>query len=351
MPTLKLGLIGCGSIVRLVHLEILTSLPDVELVALAELDPQRREEAKKIAPKAVVFTDYQQLLKMPDVKAVVICLPPALHAEATVAALEHGKHVYVEKPIAISLDEARAVMIASRRASVVVTMGFNYRFNLLYQAARRHVQSGRLGELVGVRSVFSTASRTLPAWKQNRRDGGGVLLDLASHHIDLVRFLFEEEISEVLARVWSNRSEDDSAMMQLQLKNGLLVQIFCSMSSLDEDRFEIYGTEAKLTVDRYRSLNVEITESHHNSARLKWFGQGLESLFRSPYVIKKILAPGYEPSYRVALAHFVSAALANQAAGPDLLDGYRSLAVIEAAEESVKTKRIVSLVDFVKEDL
>jgi predicted dehydrogenase len=165
MPTLKLGLIGCGRIVRLVHLKILTSLPDVELVALAELDPQRREEAKKLAPKAVVFTDYQQLLKMPDVKAVVICLPPALHAEATVAALEHGKHIYVEKPIAISLDEARAVLIAWRRASVVVTMGFNYRFNLLYQAARRHIQSSSLGKLVGARSVFSTALRTLPAWK------------------------------------------------------------------------------------------------------------------------------------------------------------------------------------------
>jgi predicted dehydrogenase len=140
-------------------------------------------------------------------------------------------------------------------------------------------------------------------------------------------------------------------MMQLRLKNGLLVQTFFSVSSVDEDRFEIYGTEAKLTVDRYRSVNVEITESLYNPSRLKWFGRGLQYLLRSPYVIKKMLAPSYEPSYRAALTHFASAALANQAAGPDLIDGYRSLAVIEAAEESARTKRVVSLVDFVKEDL
>jgi len=349
MPTLKVGLIGCGSIAQSVHLEILTRLPGVELIALAELDKQRREAASRHASKAIAFSDYQSLLKMPDVEAVVICLPNALHAEAAVAAFERGKHVYLEKPLATSLNEARRVFEAWRRAGVVGMIGFNYRFNALYQNTKQHIQSGRLGELVGVRSVFSTQARTPPAWKKSRKTGGGVLLDLASHHVDLVHFLFEERICEVWSGLRSQRSEGDSAMLYLRLDSGLLVQSFFSMNAVDEDRFEIYGQAGKLTVDRYRSLNVEITNPTYDFYRLKRLWKGLWSLVRSPYLLEKILAPSSEPSYRAALGHFVDAAVSNQPASPDLLDGYRSLAVIEAAEKSARTGRVVSRKEFANE--
>src|SRR6185369_3910139 len=100
MPGLKVGLIGCGQIVRLVHLNILTRLPDVELVALAEIDPLRRESAHRVAPAAVCYEDPHRLLEQSDIEAVVICLPNALHAGIAAAALEKGKHVYLEKPVA-----------------------------------------------------------------------------------------------------------------------------------------------------------------------------------------------------------------------------------------------------------
>jgi predicted dehydrogenase len=110
-------------------------LPDVELIALAEPDVQRRVEASRRAPGAAAYGSYHDLLKMPEVEAVVICLPNALHAEVAVAALEQGKHVYLEKPLATSLDEAQRVVTAWRRAGVVGMIGFNYRFNPLFQAA------------------------------------------------------------------------------------------------------------------------------------------------------------------------------------------------------------------------
>jgi myo-inositol 2-dehydrogenase/D-chiro-inositol 1-dehydrogenase len=351
MPALKVGLIGCGPIARLVHLNILTHLSNVELVALAETDPQRREGAhRRSAPGVLAFTDYQELLAVPEVEAVVICLPNSLHAEAAVSALQRGKHIYLEKPLAMSLNEARSVLAAWQHAAVVGMIGFNYRFNALYQAAREHIRSGKLGDLVGVRSVFSTRVRPLPAWKQSRQSGGGVLLNLASHHIDLVHFLFGEKVCEAFAELRSQCSEDDSAALQLRLSNGLLVQSFFSMSAVDDDRFEVYGQAGKLTVDRYLSLDVEITDPTRDFSRLKLLKRGLKMLAYNSYLREKVLAPSNEPSYRVALSHFVAAALAKRPASPDFWDGYRSLAVIEAAEESARTGRMVSLGNSAYED-
>jgi predicted dehydrogenase len=350
VSALKVGLIGCGRIAQLVHLGILTHLPDVELVALAEPDPQRREEAGRRAPAAVALGDYHALLAMPEVEAVVICLPNALHAEAAVAALERGKHVYLEKPLATNLDDAREVLSAWRNTDVVGMIGFNYRFNALYQAAKQYIQSGKLGELVSVRSVFSSAARDLPTWKRKRQNGGGVLLDLALHHIDLIHFLFEQEVRDIFAGLRSQHSEDDSATLQLRLADGLLVQSFSSMNAVEEDRFEIYGTAEKLLVDRYCSLNVEITEAALDFSQLRYWGRQLRALIRSPYILEKLRAPNREPSYRAALTRFVAAAQANRPASPDFWDGYRSLAIIAAAEESARTGRVVSPQGLARED-
>jgi predicted dehydrogenase len=340
---LRVGLIGCGRIAQLVHLNVLTRLPDVALVALAEPDAPRREEAQRRAPGARAVVSPEEILERVDVDAVVICAPSALHADVAVAALDCGKAVYLEKPLATNLADGQRVLEAWERAGVTAMVGFNYRFNALYQRARGHLQADRLGPLVGARSVFATPARGLPSWKQQRHSGGGVLLDLASHHVDLVHYLFDEDVSQVSARVWSQRSEDDSASLQLHLTGGLVVESFFSMAALDEDRFEIYGEAAKLAVDRYASWDVEVTDPSRQHGRLTRLTQGVRRLTSSPYTLQKLLAPGNEPSYRAALAHFVAAVRAGQPASPDLRDGYRSLQVVEAAEESARTGRPVAL--------
>ncbi len=343
MSGLKVGLIGCGRIVQLVHLNVLAGLPDVEVAALAEPDPQRREEASRRVPKAIAFADWQELLFKSDVEALVICLPNALHAPAAEAALKRGKHVYLEKPIATNLKEGQSLLEVWRNAGTVGMAGFNYRFNPLYQAAKQYIQSGKLGELVSVRSVFSSARRSLPPWQQKRESGGGVLLNLASHHIDMIRFLFEEEVTEVWARVRSLSTEGDSAALEMRLSSGLLVQSFFSMSAVDEDRWEIYGQAGKLSCDRYGLPALEIAPASRDYSRIKPLRRRLKSLFNSPNLVQKIIAPSSEPSYRAALAHFVAAARSNQPTKPDFWDGYCSLAVIEAAEKSAAAGSVRAL--------
>jgi predicted dehydrogenase len=340
---LTIGLIGCGWLARAVHLPILRHLPDVDLIALAEPDPDRRQEARHYFPAAIAYADYCDVLKMRDVDAVIVSAPTALHGEVAMAAMQLGKHLYLEKPIATSLGEADEIVSVWKQSGVVGMVGFNYRFNALHQAARMQIDAGKLGSIIGVRTVFSTPTRSMPAWKQTRSKGGGVLLDLASHHIDLVRFLFRQEVRTVYAVIESRCSEHDTATLLLRLADGLRVQSLFSLGGVDEDRFEIYGQAGKLTVDRCRSLDVEFVDAGRATSRLRRL---TKSVRRIPYLFKKLQSPWHEPSHRESLSRFVSAARERDTVSPDLpdlWDGYRSLEVICAAEESAQTGRWVSL--------
>jgi myo-inositol 2-dehydrogenase / D-chiro-inositol 1-dehydrogenase len=341
---LRLGVIGFGNVVRGIHLETLRRLRGVEVAAVAESDPRTRSEAERLLPHAAVVPSYEELLSNRDVRAVMVCLPSTSQAAAAVAALESGRHVYVEKPIATTLADARAVVDAWRRAGTVGMVGLNYRLHPHYRRAREVIRSGSLGDLVGARSVFSTpVAVQQPDWKMSRASGGGVLLDLGSHHVDLVHFLLERPVREAFAELRSQRGEDDSATLELRLDDGTLVQSFFSLSAVDEERFEVYGNAGKLTVDRCYALDVDVRPATRERDRLRRTWRGLRSLRHGRFLVTRTRAPACEPSYPLALERFVEAVRANRGADPDLWDGYRSLAVIEAALESARAGAPVEL--------
>ena len=345
MANLKVGLIGCGRISRSVHLGNLARLPNVEIAALAEVDAARREQAAQQAPKAAVFSDYRELLEMREVDAVLICLPNALHAQAGITAMERGKHVYLEKPLATSVAEGRRVVEAWRRSALIGMIGFNYRFQPLYQRLKQEIEAGRLGQTTAVYSVFSTAVRQVPDWKLIRKNGGGVLLDLASHHIDLIPYLLGQPVYEAFARIQHVHSEDDTASLSLHLANGISAQCFFSFNTIDEDRLELYGTAGRLTADRYLSSALEVSDPSRNLLRVKKLGHALRSLIRSPYLLERFGRETCDPSFRLALTYFVESVRHGRPVKPDLFDGLRSLAVIEAAEKSAAAGRSIALSD------
>jgi predicted dehydrogenase len=343
MSLLRVGLAGCGRIALSVHLKIVLDLPGVELAALAEIDAVRRAKAHAVAPRAAVFSDFQEMLAMPELGAVIICLPNAFHAEAAIAAFANGKHAYIEKPLVTNLEEARRVKVAWQRSGMVGMIGFNYRFNPLYRALRNQVRSGRIGKPIAARSVFSTVPAGVAEWRDQRTQGGGVLLDLASHHVDLTRFMFDKEVVGVSSSLRSAHSEDDTAILQMHLSDDTFVQSFFSLSALEEDCFQVYGESGKLAVDRYRSFEVEYSLPTRGSALFAQVASSARLISRMPFLYEKLRSPLHEPSYRAALRHFFEAARTGQAVSPDLEDGYRSLAVVLAAEESATTGKLVSV--------
>ena len=333
MNFVKLGVIGCGKVVCRIHLGALRRVRGARVVAVADPVPARRAEGARLAGGAAAFADWEELLRRADVDAVLICTPSALHAECAVAALAAGKHVYVEKPLASSLEQAQTVVRAWEATSLVGMSGFNYRHHPLYSKTREVVASGTLGQVIAVRSCFTSAGEWVDEWRKERSSGGGVLLDLAGHHIDLAQFVLGQRICEVSARVASWRSEQDTAWTEMTLEDGVLMHSFFSLRGTDSNRFEIYGERARLTVDHLAgTLEIVSRGRRRLTQRIAAaFGQGCSRLRHG-------LTGGRDISYELAFSEFVKA-IANrrQRIAPDLKDGLRVSQIIDAAECSAAT--------------
>jgi myo-inositol 2-dehydrogenase/D-chiro-inositol 1-dehydrogenase len=342
---LAVGVIGCGWIARAAHLPLLARMPGLRVAAVADPDAGCRAAAARLAPGAAAYADYEELLDASGIDAVIIAASSGVHATLAVAALERGKHVYLEKPLATTLADGRRVLAAWRRAGVVGMTGFNYRFNSLYERAGLRLLRGDIGRVTAARSVFATAPRELAAWKRARASGGGVLLDLGSHHVDLVRHWLGAEVRSVTAAVRSVRDEDDSAALTMELGDGTLVQSLFSLAAVEDDRFEFYGEHGRLVVDRLASLTVRVDPPLRGPAdHVRALARAAQGALNVGYALRKRRSPLHEPSFAVALAHFVAAARAgtlDAAEAPSFDDGYAALAVIVAAEESARSGRSV----------
>ena len=330
MPPLRIGVIGCGRIARAIHLPALARIPDARVAALAEPDDASRAAAAALAPGAATFKDHGELLAAGGLDAAVICVPPHLHAPCAIAGFEAGLHVYVEKPLAPSLADVARVVDAWRRARTIGMMGFNFRFHPQIERIKQRIGNGDIGSPLGVRSVFTILPHELPEWKRTRATGGGVMLDLASHHVDLVQHLLADPVVRVFATLRSLRGEGDHAAVQLELASGAMAQIFASLGSVDENRMEIIGTTGKLVMDRTELLRPGHVPATQQGARVARLRRALATL--EPRLVLR--SPGYEPSFDAALRAFVWSASGNAFAGPDIADGMTNLAVIEAAERS-----------------
>ena len=339
---LKFALTGCGRIARDVHILILQRLPGVELIAVADPQEAALDAARRLAPGCAAFRSQHEMLDAVDADAVVVAAPSAVHAELTCQALARRKHVYLEKPMATSLEDARQVVAAWRKSGVVAMPGFNYRFHPLVRELRRLLENDRIGALLAARTTFSITACDPASWRASRARGGGALLDLASHHVDLIRFVFRQEIAGVHASVRSIRSEDDCAAVQFHLQSGMTVQSIFSECGPETDSFEVLGENGSLAFDRYCSEHVEYAGREHGAVRVQRLLNRIKSFVPGPGWLRKLRAPAHEPSYKASLSDFVAAVRGKTRIKCDLMDGYESIAVITAAEESARSGRFVS---------
>jgi predicted dehydrogenase len=335
----RIGVIGCGSLALNVHLPILARRRDAAVVAVADSAPAARETALRCAPSARVYDQAEQLIHDERVEGVLVCTPAWLHADLAVAALEACKHLYLEKPIATTALDGERVVEAWRTAGTVGMIGFNYRQHPGYVAIRNAIVCGDVGHLVSVRVTFCTPRKPMASWRGRRRQGGGVLLDLASHEIDLVHFVLGEPIVEVSAQLCSRESEDDTAHLQGRTVSGIAVHGFFSSCTVEEAGMEVYGDEGKLTLDRYGRLTVE----RRGAAAPGPMRNTLERLLQwraVGYLLRRRRSPWREPSFAESLARFIGAVRAGTPGSPDLNDGLQSLRVVLAAEAAAKHGRV-----------
>ncbi|MDR3270738.1 MAG: Gfo/Idh/MocA family oxidoreductase [Peptococcaceae bacterium] len=190
----RMAIIGCGRIARK-HAEAITALPEAELTALCDIAPVRLQEfAAQYPIQARAYADYHELVHQPDIDLVTIATPSGLHAEIGIAAAQAGKHVLVEKPMAMTLESADRLIAACRQAGVQLGVIHQNRFNKSVQLLRQALEQGRFGRLTHgqatVRWNRDDAYYEQAPWRGTKLQDGGVLMNQSIHNIDLLQWMF-----------------------------------------------------------------------------------------------------------------------------------------------------------------
>lgn len=337
---LKVGVIGCGAIAYWVHLPLLERMNGVELVAASDPDPAARARAATIIGAPVVEA-ADEIIGNSDIDAVVICAPTNLHAELAISAMKAGKHVMVEKPIATTADDARRVVAAAAVNGLSATIGFNRRTHPLFEQAKKLISSGGLGTVRAIQSAFCEpmTAQQMGSWRQRREAGGGVLLDLASHHVDLVRWLLDDEVESVDCSTWSEMTDVDTATLSFAMRKGAVVQGFFSYRAARADYVELIGEKGTVMIDYHTTqLRIRVSRRMGYGTRRQLARPGIHT---ASWRVRRLIRPSLNPSYQRALAAFVSSIRGGPEPVASLMDGLRSLNVVLAAEESARSGKRV----------
>ncbi len=196
---IKVGLIGCGNIGAGGHLPAYAHIPEAKLVAVCDA-VEKLAHAAAERSGATAYTDYRRLLEREDIEMVDLCVPTYLHAQLAVEAMQAGKHVLCEKPMAHTLEAADAMIKAAQANGVRLMIGQVRRFDHRYASIKEQLDAGKVGRPVFIRRAERQFLPFPPdAWQWDPKRGGGVILDIGVHATDLFRWLFGEDAVEVYA--------------------------------------------------------------------------------------------------------------------------------------------------------
>lgn len=324
---LQAGLIGAGWIGQQ-HAQAIAERADVTLTAVCDLDAERAGAAAALSG-AAVFADWQQMLDSAELDVLWVCTPPSLHLEPAITALRRGLPLYLEKPVARTLDDARVIVDAAAATGTVCAVGYQWHAAEVLGDAQRALAGRPVGCLVG-QSVGGTQSRD---WFLNKAAGGGNLLERGSHHIDLARALAGEVVavqaaasSVPLAPRQAGEGDIDDAVTLLL-------------------HFAVGGTGTIVVAWTIDSLPgsywVEVT-AHDTRIRLD-----LDPDFRLSGVSDgaQVSASSATAPFERSIATFLTAARAGDPAAVCCTpaDAIRTLAVAAAAEEALATGQTVAV--------
>ncbi|SFC36959.1 Predicted dehydrogenase [Bacillus sp. OV322] len=339
MGKLRIGVIGCGSIATHRHLPEYAANPEAEIAAVCDILKERAEEKAELY-QAKAYTSYEELLADDSIDAVSVCTPNYLHAPITIAALKAGKHVLCEKPMATSKEDAEAMIKASEESGKKLMIAHNQRFVPSHVKARELIESGKIGKLFSFRTAFGHGGPE--GWSADGMDSWffkksqafiGAMGDLGVHKTDLLRYLLNEEITEVGSFVEGSAKEnsdvDDNAVCILKTESGIIGTLAASWSytAKEDNSTIIYGEHAIVRVEDHPeySLIVQYKSGETVNYELGQIQSNDEGGQNSSEVIDK----------------FIESILSGKEPAVSGEEGMKSLMVVLAALKSNETKSIV----------
>lgn len=249
--TIRVGVLGTGAVAQVVHLPLLSQLPRVKTTAVCDADRSKASAiAERFGIRRVGRTDAE-IVEADDVDAVLICTPSHLHESQAIIALEAGKHVLVEKPLALTAAGAERVVNAAERSGAAVMAAMNNRFRQDAQALKPFVRGGELGDIFLVKAGWMNRKvrSVRPTWRHRRETaGGGALMDLGVQILDLAFWMLEyPKVARVVAFTHpGERMEvEDSAAVLLETEDGVAISLevtWALLAERDQHYLQILGS-------------------------------------------------------------------------------------------------------------
>ncbi len=252
MNKVNVGVVGVGAM-GYNHVRVYSELENANLMAVSDLMRGTLAEVSKEF-NIVGFVDYDNILKMPEIDVVSVCVPTTYHYDVVMSAIEQGKHVLVEKPIAFTLDEAKDMVNAAHDAGVKLGTGHVERFNPAVVEAKRLMKEGAIGEVV------SASAKRVGPFPPRIKDVG-VAIDLAIHEVDIMFYLLDSPASRVYANMGSRLEKceyEDHAEIMMKFENGVVGILETNwLTPYKKRQLEITGVEGIISID-YIDQTVEV---------------------------------------------------------------------------------------------
>lgn len=325
---LGVAILGTGMVAGY-HKQAVDAHPDLDLIAVSHYDESKFAEISKSF--AVPCLGYSDILERSDIHIICICTPSGQHAEQTIAAAQAGKHVLVEKPMALSLEDADAMIQACQEANVQLGVALQRRAEPLFKQVKAALVAKDLGDLslalVSIPYVRTDEYYNQAAWRGTwALDGGGVLMNQGIHLVDLlVWFMGDPVIVQATAKTLHRNVEvEDTLASTLEFANGSLATITATTTAAPgfAHRVEIYGTQGGIQIAGEQVIQWSLTDNSSASV--------------TPFVSPESLTAGSggDPRGIQATGHinimadFVTAIQENHAPAIDGHEGRRSLKTI-----------------------
>lgn len=336
--TVKVGLIGCGRIAEISHIPAYQVIKKAQLIAVADVNEQR---AKYIADRFGIrnyYADPTKIIESKDIDAVDICLPTYLHFKYITLAVKAGKHVFCEKPMALTVKQAEEIISLVKKAGTNLMVGYNQRFEQPFRKIKDLIDSNLLGDVISIQSQYvkcGSQERYLPPnWRSYRVKGGGALRDSSCHKIDLMRWYIGQvsEVQAIEAHNLKTEAEDTVGVLLKFVKGaiGLLnASLICVSPYSELDLTKVYGNRGV----------VWHSSENNNSLRI-YLSQSLLSR-TSRFTTLKITSQA--SSYILELEAFIDSILKDRTPPITANDAMNVLRIIEAANESARSGKAVTL--------
>lgn len=273
MKTIKIGSIGLGRLGYEHAKNLATAVPGVQLAAVCDIDEARVKAVCEELGVPHGYTDFEEMCKNPELDAVAIVSPSGLHVEHIRIAMEHGKHVFCEKPLATTVEACQeAEAIVNAHPELVFMLGFMRRFDKSYLEAKKKVDNGDIGKIILVRSYNQDSVSTIESTLKFAPHSGGQFLDMSVHEIDLIRWFTGSEIKNLWGiggvfayDLYRELNDGDNVCAMVQCENEAMGFMFLGRAAAHGSHVEteIIGTKGTLRIASVpASSHLEVMSEH-----------------------------------------------------------------------------------------